>query len=62
VEVKTSDSDEADSDYVEYLRTYRPEDKSWDSDPENSQLTVESKLILGSEKNSSCNKEEDFTR
>ncbi|GAU38580.1 hypothetical protein TSUD_322570 [Trifolium subterraneum] len=49
--------DQADSDYVEYLKTYRPEDESWDSDPEDSQLTAESKLIPGKEKNSPGNKE-----
>ncbi|GAU46333.1 hypothetical protein TSUD_28500 [Trifolium subterraneum] len=55
--IESSESDKADSDYVEFLRTYRPEDESWDSDPEDSQLTAESKLIPGKEKNSPCNKE-----
>ncbi|GAU48839.1 hypothetical protein TSUD_406560 [Trifolium subterraneum] len=37
--------------------TYRPEEESLDSDLEDSQLTAESKLIPGKEKNFPCNKE-----
>ncbi|GAU18212.1 hypothetical protein TSUD_26760 [Trifolium subterraneum] len=55
--IESSESDKADSYYVEYLKTYRPKDESWDSDPEESQLTAESKLISGKKKNSPCNKE-----
>ncbi|GAU47562.1 hypothetical protein TSUD_404090 [Trifolium subterraneum] len=57
VEIESSESDKVDSNYVEDLRTYRPEDESWDSNPGNSQLTAEYKLTPGKEKNSPCNKE-----
>ncbi|GAU32583.1 hypothetical protein TSUD_146970 [Trifolium subterraneum] len=56
--IESSETDKADSDYIEFLRTYRTDEESWDSDLEDSQLTAESKLILGKEKNSPCNKEE----
>ncbi|MCH84265.1 hypothetical protein A2U01_0005096 [Trifolium medium] len=45
----SSASDKTDSDYAEFLRTYNPEE-SWDSDQENSQVTVESKPTRVTEK------------